>query len=95
VEPFAHSTCTAAATDHYRYDGYGNLLAAQGSTPNPYRFAGEEFESDLGLYNLRARWMSPANGRFLSRDSFDGFVPSDLAGLRPGAYRPSDLLHSC
>jgi len=35
--------------------------------------SGEEFDSDLGLYNLRARYHNPATGRFWTRDSFEGF----------------------
>jgi RHS repeat-associated protein len=30
--------------------------------------SGEQFDSDLGLYYLRARYYNPATGRFMSRD---------------------------
>ena len=36
------------------------------------RCSGEQFDSDLGLYYLRARYYNPATGRFLSRDPLDG-----------------------
>jgi RHS repeat-associated protein len=36
------------------------------------RCSGEQYDSDLGLYYLRARYYNPATGRFLSRDPLDG-----------------------
>ena len=35
-------------------------------------YRGEQYDSDLGLYYLRARYYNPATGRFLSRDPEDG-----------------------
>jgi RHS repeat-associated protein len=37
-------------------------------------YRGEQFDSDLGLYYLRARYYSPLTGRFMSRDPNDGKV---------------------
>jgi RHS repeat-associated protein len=34
--------------------------------------SGEQYDPDLGLYYLRARYYNPATGRFLSRDPEDG-----------------------
>jgi RHS repeat-associated protein len=34
--------------------------------------SGEQYDSDLGLYYLRARYYNPATGRFLSRDPEEG-----------------------
>jgi RHS repeat-associated protein len=59
-------------TDEYEYDAYGNSFTKQGTTPNNYLYRGEQFDSDLGLYYLRARYYNPATGRFLSRDPEDG-----------------------
>jgi RHS repeat-associated protein len=36
------------------------------------RCSGEQYDSDLGLYYLRARYYNPNTGRFLSRDPEDG-----------------------
>ena len=55
-------------TDSYNYDAFGNLLSSPGPTPNNYLYRGEQFDSDLGLYYLRARYYNPQTGRFLSRD---------------------------
>jgi RHS repeat-associated protein len=34
--------------------------------------SGEQYDQDLGLYYLRARYYNPTMGRFLSRDPLDG-----------------------
>ncbi|MGP8173820.1 MAG: RHS repeat-associated core domain-containing protein [Terracidiphilus sp.] len=61
-------------TDEYEYDAYGNSFTKSGTTPNNYLYRGEQYDSDLGLYYLRARYYNPATGRFLSRDPEDGKV---------------------
>jgi len=38
----------------------------------PSYYRGEQYDSDLGLYYLRARYYNPGTGRFLSRDPLDG-----------------------
>jgi RHS repeat-associated protein len=55
-------------TDTYEYDPYGNLLNSTGTTPNVYMYRGEAYDSDLGLYYLRARYYNAPTGRFMSRD---------------------------
>ncbi|HEX8154148.1 MAG TPA: RHS repeat-associated core domain-containing protein, partial [Thermoanaerobaculia bacterium] len=55
-------------TDTYDYDAFGNLLRATGSTPNAYRYRGEELDADLGAYYLRARYYDANSGRFWSTD---------------------------
>jgi RHS repeat-associated protein len=59
-------------TDTYDYDAFGNKLNSTGSTPNNYLYRGEQYDPDLGLYYLRARYYNPATGRFLGRDPEDG-----------------------
>ena len=59
-------------TDEYEYDAFGNSFTKTGTTPNNYLYRGELFDSDLGLYYLRARYYNPSTGRFLSRDPYDG-----------------------
>ena len=59
-------------TDEYEYDAYGNSFTKSGTTPNNYLYRGEQFDPDLGLYYLRARYYNPNTGRFLSRDPEDG-----------------------
>ena len=57
-----------AVTDEYEYDAYGNSFTKQGTTPNNYLYRGEQYDPDLGLYYLRARYYNPLTDRFLSRD---------------------------
>ena len=61
-----------AVTDSYEYDAFGNEVAHTGTTPNNYLYRGEQFDSDLGLYYLRARYYNPTTGRFMSRDPNKG-----------------------
>jgi RHS repeat-associated protein len=70
-------------TDTYDYDAFGNLIhsAATGippggttvsPTPNEFLFAGEQFDSDLGLYYNRARYLNTSTGRFWTMDNVEG-----------------------
>src|SRR5579863_9205385 len=61
-----------AVTDSYEFDAFGNLVASTGTTPNAYLYRGEQYDPDLGLYYLRARYYNPITGRFMSRDPEDG-----------------------
>ena len=73
-----HGTVRALAnengkiTDTYTYDAFGNLISSTGSTANSYRYCGEQFDSTTGLYYLRARYMNPSVGRFISMDTYQG-----------------------
>jgi hypothetical protein len=35
---------------------FGAQIASTGTTPNPYLYSGERFDSNLSLYHLRARY---------------------------------------
>ena len=78
-----------AVTDEYEYDAFGNSFTKQGTTPNNYLYRGEQFDSDLGLYYLRARYYNPQTGRFLSRDPEDG-KPIDPKTLHKYLYASGD-----
>jgi RHS repeat-associated protein len=52
-------------------------------------YRGEQYDSDLGLYYLRARYYNPATGRFLSRDPLDGNA-IDPASLHKYLYAGGD-----
>jgi RHS repeat-associated protein len=59
-------------TDEYEYDAYGNSFTKSGTTPNNYLYRGEQYDSDLALYYLRARYYNAGTGRFMSRDPEEG-----------------------
>lgn len=72
------AAANVAAT--YSYEASGVQAVSDGSVVNAFRFAGEEQEADLGgLYNLRARWMDPVTGQFLSRDPFAGVLEHPIS----------------
>ena len=78
-----------AITDTYDYDAFGNKINSTGSTPNNYLYRGEAFDSDLGLYYLRARYYNPTTGRFMSRDPENG-KPTDPRTLHKYLYVGGD-----
>ena len=59
-------------THTYSYDAWGNLLTKTGGTSNTYLYTGESYDANTGLYYLRARYMNPANGLFITMDSYQG-----------------------
>jgi len=82
-----------AVTDTYEYDAFGNEISSTGTTPNSHLYRAEQYDSDLGLYYLRARYYNPATGRFLSRDPNDG-VPTDPASLHKYMYAGGDPVNA-
>jgi RHS repeat-associated protein len=63
---------SGTVSDTYSYDAYGTTLVTSGATPNSYRYTGEQFDSDLGVYFLRARYLKTDTGRFLTMDQYHG-----------------------
>jgi len=61
-----------AVTDTYDYDAFGNMIQHVGDTANMFLYSGEQLDSNVGFYFLRARYMNPFNGRFLTLDSYMG-----------------------
>ena len=88
------TNAAGAVTDSYNYDAFGNLLNPAGATtPNNYRYRGEQYDPDLGLYYLRARYYNPLTGRFLSRDPEDG-KPIDPKTLHKYLYAGGDPVNA-
>ena len=83
-----------AVTDTYEYDAFGNDVYHTGTTPNNYLYRGEQYDSDLALYYLRARYYNPATGRFLSRDPLDGngYDPKSLHKYLYGVGDPVNAI---
>ena len=79
------SDASGALTDSYTYDAYGLLTTSRGTTVNPYRYRGEQYDADLDAYYLRARYYQPETGRFLTTDPFQG-VPTTPMSLHRYLY---------
>jgi len=72
---------TGNIKNRYEYDIYGKVInAVENGIPNPMRYAGQYYDSESGLYYLRARYYDPRVGRFISEDTNKGDInnPSSL-----------------
>ncbi len=61
---------TGSITDSYSYMAFGEIYNQTGTTANNYLYTGQQYDAQTELYNLRARYYSPAVGRFLSQDTY-------------------------
>ena len=62
---------------HYDYEAYGSIQSAISSSAESTAattklYCGEQYDTILQMYNLRARYYDPANGRLNQRDTFSG-----------------------
>lgn len=64
---------TGLFSDSYLYDAFGELLAKTGTTDNNYRYTGEQYDTELDNYYLRARYYNQSVGRFTQMDDFEGW----------------------
>jgi RHS repeat-associated protein len=78
--------------DTYDYDAFGNKVNSTGTTPNNYLYRGEQYDPDLGLYYLRARYYNPMTGRFVSMDPENGIV-TDPRTLHKYLYANGDPIN--
>jgi len=62
--------------DSYSYDGYGVMLGSTADSANAAQtnllYCGEQYDSALSQYYLRARYYNPANGLFNQLDPYAG-----------------------
>jgi RHS repeat-associated protein len=65
------------------------ICASWAVSNSPSFYRGEQHDSHLGLYNLRARYYNPATGRFMSRDPQDGYL-RDSRSLHRYLYAGGD-----
>ena len=89
----ALSDTSGLATDRYIYDAFGQVLTKIGDTSNSYLYTGEQRDDNLGLDYLRARYLDVKTGRFVSRDSFEGFI-SDPVTLHLYLYANSNPVNN-
>jgi RHS repeat-associated protein len=71
------------------YEPYGSVLNSQGSATSIFGYAGEQIDN-TGLIYLRARYMQPGLGIFLSRDPWSGdeLRPGSMNGWNYGLGNP-------
>ncbi|MGP8250580.1 MAG: RHS repeat-associated core domain-containing protein [Terracidiphilus sp.] len=88
---------SSGPADTYTYSDYG---APQSGSWSAYQYAGYRYDSETGLYYVRARYYSPVLGRFMQSDpaGFGGgfnlyaYVGNDPVNLiDPGGQAPGDV----
>ena len=62
-----NADCTVKS--YYEYDAFGNQVNENSNDNNPFRYAGQYFDSETGDYYLRARYYDPLIGRFTQADT--------------------------
>jgi RHS repeat-associated protein len=75
------TTSTAGTVGNtYQFDAFGMPIATTGTIANTYLHSGERFDSNINLYQLRARYYNQATGRFETMDPELGkiFYPGTL-----------------
>lgn len=86
-----------AITDCYSYDAYGVMLGGNPTSTSPAAtnllYSGEQFDTDLQQYYLRARYYNPSNGRFNRIDPFAG-NSSDPQSLHKYIYAHNNPINS-
>ena len=72
-------------TDAKRTDAFGDLVAQQGASTQPFGFAGEQRDAETELMPMGIRSYDPKLGRFIQRDILLG-RPGQPASLNRFAY---------
>jgi len=74
-----------SATDTYIYKAFGPLAASTGSTTNPYRYVGKlgYYDQGSGPVYVRARWLRPGTGSWLSVDPVEDEARYVYGGADP------------
>ncbi|RUS43551.1 RHS repeat domain-containing protein [Cohnella sp. AR92] len=72
---------TGNVVNSYSYDEWGNILqqTEDPSASNIFKYAGEVYDNETGLYYLRARYYDPSVGRFINEDTYEGQVNNPLS----------------
>ncbi|WP_379138279.1 RHS repeat-associated core domain-containing protein [Paenibacillus sp. sgz500958] len=69
---------SGAIVNFYAYDEWGNITSQVEGTQNSFKYAGEIYDEETGLYYLRARYYDPSVGRFLNEDTYEGQIDNPL-----------------
>src|SRR5690606_25364560 len=71
VRQLTHESSAVLMTQSY--DPYGNVMSSNGSVNSIYGYTGEQTDATGNVY-LRARYYNPIDGRFLTKDTWEGDV---------------------
>ncbi len=63
----------------YQYDEWGNLTQQKETVANEFKYAGETYDAETGLYYLKARYYEPNAGCFLNEDTYEGQIDNPLS----------------
>jgi hypothetical protein len=69
------TNASGAVIDTYDYDALGNKINSTGTTSNNFLYRGEQYDSDFGVYYLRARY-------YIRRMTMPGTTGSGKSVLR-------------
>ena len=89
---------TNSVVNSYELDPFGNSVSSSETLTQPFRFGGREYDSETGLYYLRARYYDPQLARFLSEDPIGlggGINVYTYTGGDPVNSRDPDGLNYC
>ncbi|UQZ32242.1 hypothetical protein C2I18_00985 [Paenibacillus sp. PK3_47] len=70
---------SGAVVNNYTYDEWGNITSQVEGTSNSFKYTGEVYDAETGLYYLRARYYDPSMGRFLNEDTYEGQIDNPLS----------------
>ncbi len=76
---------TGAVLNRYKYGPFGETANLTGT---PFGYTGQRYDSEVGLYNYKARIYSPAIGRFFQPDPI-----GTTGGINLYAYTGNDALN--
>jgi RHS repeat-associated protein len=79
-------------TDTFEYDAFGNDLVRTGVSHIDHRYRSEQVDPNTGFYNLRARWVNTATGRFESLDLAAGKM-ADPGSLHKYSFANQDPIN--
>ncbi|OGX61530.1 MAG: hypothetical protein A2189_00925 [Paenibacillus sp. RIFOXYA1_FULL_44_5] len=65
--------------NQYQYDEWGNIVNQSEAIANSFKYAGEQYDSESGLYYLKARYYDPSVGRFINEDTYEGQINNPLS----------------
>ena len=70
---------TGAVVNSYTYDEWGNISQQKETVANSFKYAGQMYDAETGLYYLKARYYDPTQGRFLNEDFYEGQITNPLS----------------